>query len=45
MAVTDPVTVLTIQEKKMDDQHRIVMISVWARKVDWDAWLNSDERC
>ncbi len=28
----------------MDDHRRIVVISVWAGKNDWDAWANSEER-
>ena len=28
----------------IDDHRRIVVISVWANKAGWDAWLNSDER-
>ncbi len=28
----------------MDDHRRIVVISVWANKTDWDAWVDSDER-
>jgi heme-degrading monooxygenase HmoA len=28
----------------MDDNRRVVVISVWAKKIDWDAWVNSDER-
>ena len=28
----------------INDHRRIVVISVWAKKADWDAWINSDER-
>ena len=28
----------------LKDQRRIVVISVWANKAGWEAWLNSDER-
>lgn len=28
----------------MNDHRRIVVISVWAKKADWDAWINSEER-
>jgi len=28
----------------LNDHRRIVVISVWAKKSGWDAWLNSDER-
>jgi len=28
----------------INDHRRIVVISVWANKVEWDAWVNSDER-
>ncbi len=28
----------------MDDHRRIVVISVWAKRADWDAWIDSDER-
>ena len=27
-----------------NDHRRLLVISVWARKADWEAWLNSDER-
>ena len=28
----------------LNDNRRIVVISVWANKAEWEAWLNSDER-
>ena len=28
----------------INDHRRIVVISVWANKAGWDAWVNSDER-
>ena len=28
----------------INDHRRIVVISVWANKAGWEAWLNSDER-
>ena len=28
----------------LKDQRRIVVISVWANKAEWEAWMNSDER-
>ena len=28
----------------LKDQRRIVVISVWADKEEWEAWLSSDER-
>ena len=28
----------------INDHRRIVVISVWADKEKWEAWLNSDER-
>ena len=28
----------------MEDHRRIVVISVWTQKADWEAWVNSDER-
>ena len=28
----------------INDQRRIVVISVWANKAAWEAWVNSDER-
>lgn len=28
----------------LEDYRRIVVISVWANKSEWDAWVDSDER-
>ena len=28
----------------LNDNRRIVVISVWANKAGWEAWVNSDER-
>ena len=28
----------------INDHRRIVVISVWANKAAWEAWVNSDER-
>jgi len=28
----------------LNDHRRIVVISVWADKAGWEAWVNSDER-
>ena len=28
----------------LNDHRRIVVISVWANKAGWEAWVNSDER-
>ncbi len=28
----------------LNDHRRIVVISVWANKEGWEAWVNSDER-
>ncbi len=28
----------------LNDHQRIVVISAWANKAGWEAWLNSDER-
>ena len=28
----------------LNDHRRIVVISVWANKAGWEAWMNSDER-
>ena len=28
----------------LNDHRRIVVISVWANKAVWEAWVNSDER-
>lgn len=28
----------------LNDHRRIVVISVWANKAEWEAWENSDER-
>ena len=28
----------------INDHRRIVVISVWANKAEWEAWVNSDER-
>jgi len=28
----------------LNDHRRIIVISVWANKAGWEAWVNSDER-
>lgn len=28
----------------INDHRRIVVISVWANKAEWESWVNSDER-
>jgi heme-degrading monooxygenase HmoA len=32
------------REVILSDHRRIVVISVWAKKAEWESWVNSDER-